>query len=470
MKVASRIFIPLVVFTVLTTGCSFGGNNVNSNTKQSSLKVMYYDEGMFFQEYGMVFAALYPDVVIEVVDNQSIYNGETKDYEAALNKLIEEEQPDILMLEPDKYKKLALEGKLYDLEAFMEKEKFETEGLIPGALDYLRDLGGGKLYGLSPSFYSQVIYYNKDLFEKYQIELPTDRMSWKETLHLAQRFPTDGDAKERVYGLKMGYREDLFDLAKMMAESEKVNYVNAAQKQMTIDSESWQNTFQLVLDAQESNAIYSERMNDQEGGMSQTYEDYLLSDPFLTGRLAMTIQDAGYINQIKQVSNNPLLKDKVVKNWDVVTAPVGQQSPDESNFMFFNTLFAISADSPNKEVAWDFLNYVTSDDYARVRSKSNNYNGFFPVRTKYMADAEGRNYAAFYDLMPSTFNSYKDFDKLPDSFDGQFTAAVKEEMNKVKEGTQDLKAALGILQVKGQAMIEKEDLVTPDGATAGERR
>lgn len=468
MKVRSRFVLSVVVLTLVATGCSFGGDNKDSNKmKQTSLKVMYYDEGMFFQDYGMVFSALYPNVEIEVVSNQSMYSEENKDYDTAFNKFIEEKQPDILMLDAERYQKLSQEGKLYDLDAVMEKEKYETEGLIPGMLDYLKEQGGGKVYGLAPSFYSQVIYYNKDLFEKYKIELPRSQMSWNETIQLARRFPTGGDMKERVYGLKMGYREELFDLAIMLAESEKVSYVNAGQKQMTIHTDSWKNVFQQALDAIESNALYFESMSSQEGAMSQSYEDYLLSDPFLSGRLAMTIQDVGYTNQIKQASDYPSLKDKIVKNWDIVTAPIGQQSPDESNLMSFNNLFAIRADSPNKDVAWDFLKYVTSDDYARVKSKSNNYNGL-PVRTKYITDVEGHNYAAFYELKPSPFNGYKNFDKLPDNFYEEFTKAVKEEMKKVKEDTQDLNSALSILQVKGQEILAKEDPARADGSAAGE--
>jgi len=468
MKAMTTFVIPLVVLALVATGCSLGGDNKDINKdKQTTLKVMYYNEGMFFQDYGMVFSALYPNVEIEVVSNQSLLNGENIDHDIAFNKFIEEKQPDILMLDTERYKKLSLEGKLYDLDAVMEKEKYETEGLIPGMLDYLKEQGGGKVYGLAPSFYSQVVYYNKDLFEKYKVELPRSRMSWNETIQLARRFPTDGDVKERVYGLKVGYREELFDLASMLAESEKVSYVNAGQKQMTIHTDSWETAFQQTLDAIESNALYFESMSNQAGAMSQSYEDYLLADPFLSGRLAMTIQDVGYTNQIKQASDYPSLKDKIVKNWDIVTGPVGQQSPDESNLMSFNNLFAIRADSPNKEVAWDFLNYVTSDDYGRVKSKSNNYNGL-PVRTKYITDVEGHNYAAFYELKPSTFNGYKDFDKLPGTFYGEFITAVKEEMKKVREDTQDLNTALSILQVKGQEMLAKEDPALTDGAAAGE--
>ena len=192
-----------------------------------------------------------------------------------------------------------------------------------------------------------------------------------------------------------------------------------------------------------------------------TYEDYLLRDPFISGRLAMSIGDFNYISQIKQASNNEQVKDKVVKNWDLVTVPVGAQNPDQSNMTSFNNLLAISADSPNKETAWQFLSYLTSDEYSRVKAKSNNYNGL-PVRTKYITDVEGRNFAAFYNLKPSTFNSYKDFDKLPQSFWGEFMTAAQEELQKVKDDKQPLNDALDILQVKGQEMLLKEDPVAPE--------
>src|SRR4030095_11165975 len=99
MKVWSKFVLPFAIIAIILSGCSFGGNNKGLDKDEpSTLKVMYYDESAFFQEYGMVFSALYPNVEIEVISNQSIYSGESTDYNAALDKLIEEKQPDILML------------------------------------------------------------------------------------------------------------------------------------------------------------------------------------------------------------------------------------------------------------------------------------------------------------------------------------------------------------------------------------
>lgn len=469
MKAWFKMVTPIALTALVATGCSFGGGNKGLDKNEpSTLKVMYYDEGSFFQDYGMVFSALYPNIEIEVLNTQSIYSGEQEDYEAAFDKFIEEKQPDILMLSSDQYKEWALDGKLYDLDTLIEKEKYDTEGLIPGMLDYLREQGGGRLYAMTPSFYSQVLYYNKDLFDKYQIEYPTDRMSWSETLQLARRFPTEGEPKERVYGLKMSYNDDLFQMASIFAASEGISYVNPAQKQVTINSDSWKNVFQTALDALSSKALfYDSIMYEQstDGPSASSYEDYLLRDPFVSGRLAMAIGDSSYVNQIKQASSNEKVKDQIVKNWDLVTVPVGQQNPDQSSMTSFNNLLAISATATNTEAAWQLLSYLSSDEYARVKSKSNNYNGL-PVRTKYITDTEGRNYAAYYNLKPSTFNAYKDYDKLPQNFWNEFMTAAQTELQKVKDDKQSLDAALDLLQVQGQEMIMKEDPVKDDAAAA----
>ena len=68
---------------------------------------------------------------------------------ALFDKFIEKERPNIIMLSPDQLTKYAADGKLLDLDAMTEDEKFKKETLIPGLLDYMKEMGGGKLYGLS---------------------------------------------------------------------------------------------------------------------------------------------------------------------------------------------------------------------------------------------------------------------------------------------------------------------------------
>jgi len=99
-----------------------------------------------------------------------------------------------------------------ELDPLIEQDRFDTSGIYSAVIDQLRESGNGKLYGLAPEFITNAIFFNADLFRKYGVELPTDRMSWDEVLRLAQRFPSDGSEEERVYGLQEGASSGLYDM------------------------------------------------------------------------------------------------------------------------------------------------------------------------------------------------------------------------------------------------------------------
>ncbi|MFC5470305.1 ABC transporter substrate-binding protein [Cohnella suwonensis] len=446
-----RLAAIAVVFTMsasLVSACSAGSDKTDKDAK-TTLKVMYYDERGFYQQYGMLFSALYPNIDIQVVSTQSIQYEEGKDMQKAQEDFIAEQKPDILMLDPTALKKRAEEGKLYDLDAFMKKDKYDLEGVVPGVVDYLKSVGGGKLYGLTPSFYSQAIYYNKDLFQKYGVPLPEDKMSWEQILQLAQRFPTTGTDKDRVYGMKVGYQTDLYNFGMMIGSSQGLTYINPTTKQLTLNTDSWKKAFETADKAIKSGTLYTQDPNQAANGA--TYEDYLLQDPFIAGKVAMLIEGNYMMEQLKEKDSR--LKDKGVQNWDLVTVPVNPQSPDETTSMSLYQILAIDAKSPNAEAAWTFLSYVTGDDFARVTSKSM-MNGGFPIRTKYLDDGSGTHHmAAFYSLKPIENPLYANYDKLPQQFFMNFSGVQQQSMQAVKDGKKTVAEALDELQSQGQQML-----------------
>lgn len=456
MKSLFKTAIAAVLATVMLAGCGLSGGGKSNENEEKTFKVMYYDENQFFQDYGMLFSALNPNINVEVVSTQKMYRQNIEDYEAAFNTFIEEEKPDLVMLGTDQYKKFAEEGKLYDLSAFIEKDKYDTEGIVPGLLDYMKELGGGQLYGLTPTFYSSALMYNKALFEKYNVPLPTDNMTWDQIFQLARQFPTEGEPKERVFGLKMGWNDELFQLASTLASAQGLNYVNAENKQMTINSDSWKNVIQTADDMIKSDVLYFESKYQDMNNMGSTYEEYLLRDPFLSGRLAMTIGETYLINQIKEAKNYLEDPSVIVSDWDMVTPPVSNQNPDTTTYMNFHNIFAITEASPNKEAAWKFLSYITSKDYSRVKAKSGFNNGF-PIHTEYIKGEEERNYAAFYKLKPVTVDMYKDYDKLSEAFQMGIYSVLQEELQKFKDGTVTVDEALAQVELRGNELLNTPD-------------
>lgn len=457
-----RLFVPALLAANLLGGCAPGSDAGGSDDQKSALKIMYYDERSFFDQYGMLFSALHPEVEIEVITTQSVRWEEGKDMNAAMLDFIEEQKPDVVMLSADQYKKMAEEGKLIDLDARVEEKSFDKEGIMPGMLDYLREMGGGKLYGLVPEFYSQAIYYNKELFTKYNIDLPQDKMSWDDLFRLAAMFPTTGSEEDRVYGLKMGYSgSDLFQLGTMIGSTLNLNVVDPAGTQVTINSDAWKRVFGMADNAIDSGTLYQEDMN--RGGGSMSYEDYLLQDPFIGGKVAMTMDGTYIMDQIKQAQET--VKDKAIQNWDIVTMPVDPANPESSPYVSLNSVFAISAQSGSVDAAWEFMSYVHSDEFARVTSKRQR--GNMSVRTKYLKDDEGHNFAAFYSLKPMQPAMYSSYDKLPESFLNQFMGMAQGMLSGQQDGKEKpIEDLLDELQAQAQDALTLAIQQKNSGASA----
>ncbi len=83
----------IVLACMLFAGCT--SRPAQEKEQTSSFKIMFWDEQYFFQQYGDLFAIGHPNVNIEVVNMNSIYNssnGEQIDYEKAFSDFLEKEQ------------------------------------------------------------------------------------------------------------------------------------------------------------------------------------------------------------------------------------------------------------------------------------------------------------------------------------------------------------------------------------------
>lgn len=149
---------------------------------------------------------------------------------------------------------------LMDLDSLFnqDKDKQFLSGMVPTLIEYLRSIGNGKLYGLSTDFNSQVLYYNKDLFDRSNVTYPQAGMSWEEILQLAQRFNQEG---AESYGLMVDNASSPFNLALQVGLSKNLRFVDSTGKKVTISGEQWRHVFEIVLQSFQSKSIYE--LNDK---------------------------------------------------------------------------------------------------------------------------------------------------------------------------------------------------------------
>ncbi|WP_284645805.1 ABC transporter substrate-binding protein [Paenibacillus silviterrae] len=451
-----KLGITLLTAATMVSGCGMGEEKPSSQAlkelgkdEKATVKVLYYDRTAFFQQYGNLLMAKYPNIDIEVISNQGIY-GPGKDPKKEFRKLMEEQKPDILLINNlSDYEQYVQEGLLYELDGVIKQDKFDVENIIPAAVELIRNKGGGKLYALTPNFYSQAIYYNKDLFDKHGVPYPKNQMTWEDLLALAKRFPTQGDEKDRIYGLSAYHyvRDSMsFSYLSAIGMTHGLTFVDPASMKVTLQTDGWKRAMQLAVDAMKSGTLYQPK-NEPNSQAPVMFDSYLKQNPFIAGHAAMTIESSYLMDQLERAKE--ILKDVPSVNWDIVTVPVDPLHPDVSNTVNVSNLYAIQASSPNIRAAWEVVKYINSDEMARIQSKSSTG---LVTRTKHAKEQNGRSLEPFYLLKPSE-QLYKDTEKIPQGFYSTFMGTANTEIQSAIDGKKSIEDALQAMQQKGEEAL-----------------
>ncbi|SYX83579.1 conserved protein of unknown function [Paenibacillus alvei] len=455
-----KICIALLTMISLLSGC-FGERSELAPLKdgKGKIRVVYQDEDRFYSDYGNFFKMMNPDIDIEVISEAELFDEAEKNEAFNLTeekkKLLDKYKPDVLFLNESMFEAFAQEGRLYDIEPAISQDQYELDGFMPGLIDRLRAKGNGKLYGLTPSFETNVIYYNRNLFKKYQIEPPNGKMTWKELLDLAERFASVESGKKQVFGLYQtkGPASLMYDIAAASA----LKLVDAKSGKLLIDSDGWKEAMKMTADAVRNHAAYAPPPM-KEGEQLDGYEytgDYLKqysrsNEMFYMGQAAMTIQPpwfASFLRDIPYYSKTPEI------DWGIAAAPVNPAKPDESAYVKLSEIYAISADSPNKRAAWEFVKFVNGPEMAQVAGKA--MSDTLPTRSDYFKDFRGRETDAFYLLKPMQVSGVSDKKSIPAGFHSEFDALLSDALNTVIEKEKTLDEAVAELQIKGQDILDR---------------
>ncbi|MGG0814345.1 ABC transporter substrate-binding protein [Paenibacillus alvei] len=446
MKKKWKRGIALIIVMSLLSAC-YGKQKQNEILESGKIKVMYYDESSFYNDYGNLFKMKYPKIEFDVINMNNVHANREQngawDYHVELKKLIEAHKPDVLLLNENLFEDYARQGLLYDIETMIAKDKFDIDAISPGLIEMIRGKGDGKLYGLAPYFYADVLYFNRDLFKQHQIDVPTNKMTWKQLFELSRRFTNMSTGEKTVVGLYQDYGVE--HMLQQVVSSSELRLLDAKTDKLLINSDGWREAIKLVTDALRDKYIYLQASN-------RTSEEMI--EAFFRGQAAMTLNGPWLAKELKARA----LFDKASKSfeWDIVTMPVAPSSPDESANVHVPEIFAIAGDSSNKQAAWEFVKFVNSADMAMSASRT--VNGKLPARIGLLQDIEGKSTEPFYLLTPKKTPSfeeslgstaaYKEFNQL-------FQPVLSEELQAIIDDKQTVEEAIAVLEVKGQEALQK---------------
>ncbi|RXZ80521.1 extracellular solute-binding protein [Paenibacillaceae bacterium] len=390
-----------------------------------TLRVMATDEYSFHASPSTAdFAAQFTDITLE----PAIFDDRFAASYAETEKAIAQLMPDVIRVPPGLYRKLAEEGKLVDLDALIRKDHYPIDKMVPSLIDYTRAQGDGRLYGIPGWFNSKALYYNKDLFNRYQIPYPEDQMTWEDVILLAQRFP-EGEGEEESYGFHTSgylYGEGVFIL--VMAETMDLSYLDTDGNQVTINNDEWRQLFETALSGIRSGKV--------------VIQAELAPEKFVAGKAAMNVS---YPFMAQKLDNpeydQERLKDRVMFDWGIVTAPVNPKSPENGGWEV-EMIYAINSNSANVEAAWEYIKFIKSEDRSSPGES---------IWAAQMQEIGGRSLEPFYKLPPKMHK--REYPTVPGTFHEELPMIIQKHFAAIVGDEISVDDALNAIEEEAQLLL-----------------
>ena len=249
--------------------------------------------------------------------------------------------PDVFFLAAENYRTFAAKGVLEEISGRFS-DNFSFDDFLPSVKEIMNV--EGKIYGIQSCIVAPIVYYNMDIFDKLGLSYPdadpANAMTAEEFRELCKKLTVkNGDEVETygVYGLEAGW---LTIYPFMMSNGVK-----------PYTDDYMTSTFNTPETAEVLNWIRDIRVADGSAPDATTLENIGMSAAQMlqTGKVAMIIDGSWALQQLSQmgfrVGTSPLpkFKEAVTDSWA--------------------HLHVISANSPHKEEAWKFLQFLSSIDY-----------------------------------------------------------------------------------------------------------
>jgi|GEM_PF-933965 len=397
-----------------------------------TLTINYSSWQLFYTQMGYVFEENYPHIKIEVL-------------EQSLNDDTYVETDIVFMNQISRYDT----QKLHPLDALMKRDSVQFSDFSPVVTALLKDASqtDGNIYGLSPYYQTSVIYYNKTLFNKYNVDLPKNRMSWAEVLERAGQFPSVDEQNNRLYGFVSNYYEHVpISLILRAGQTEGLSFINPETLGITVNTERWRTIGEAVITTVEKGALLTMPDNTLENGVPH--------EPIITGRAAMqlTSHHTAYNFQLyEEVFNGDAV------DWGMVTVPVNPLLPEYSDYYNAPLIFGISAVSKHKEEAWEFIKFITTDSrYFNSNGEEIIQNGL-PAKTEFIPQIAGHELDAFYMQKPSLV-SLNPYDNVHYEIINAFKEAGQAVLDEMIAEDADIEAIFERLEQEGQKAIDAAKL------------
>ncbi|MEF3304009.1 ABC transporter substrate-binding protein [Paenibacillus sp. GYB003] len=273
---------------------------------------------------------------------------------------------------------------LSDLTPFIKKTGFDMNRFLPNVLESVQSYSdSGEILFIPYTLSSNVLYYNKNIFNKFGVPYPKDGMTWDEVSELAKKLTRqDGAVK---------YKGFQFQLQNLTWKNQlMLPLVDAGTYKTLVNGPGWKRWLETM------GGFFSIPGNEVGGSFDKAQDVAMYSGPNM-------------LSTLPEAAKNGL-------DWDVVSLPVfpGNQA---GGTQLISPFYAMPPKGKYMDDVFQVIGYMLSEEVQTIKSRK----GLVPIINSDSAAAqygkdlegvEGKNLAAFFkDKVGKPFKTTK-FDDI----------------------------------------------------------
>jgi multiple sugar transport system substrate-binding protein len=245
------------------------------------------------------------------------------------------------------FQSFANAGVYAPLDDLVKQDNFDLGQYLPNMVSALRldqnGVGSGPLYGLPLLVHARdtVLFYNKSYLAQAGVKAPDgDAMSYDDLVALAKELTTkDSDGRTKVYGLRESNDYEYLEWEGGLARGFGADLISQDGKTAQFNSDKAKPFWQFLYDLHNT------------WGVAIPPSAGTVNDAFLSGNAAMVIS-GGYLQYAFQQK----------KDLDFGATPVPKGPSGVRGSMTMGDTYGISSQSKQKDLAWDYIKWMTNKD------------------------------------------------------------------------------------------------------------
>lgn len=378
-------------------------------------------EEEFRERFGPVLEEQFPHITVDYMQNGTGTSVKDLVTQGTIPDIVRTDVPTLI----SNYLDLDL-GE--DLRPYVEKHSYDLARFNEVFVEEIVDLAGSdELYGLPvPPFFPQVLYYNKDLFDKFGVDYPTDGMTWDQVYELAKTMTRSEDGVQ--------YRGFSFNPSASLRDNPFSQPILDPSQDQLADAEQWRVIFQNFL------RFY------QLPGNNIAENNSAESNEFGKGHVAM---------QLNQHSVYLKIPEEI--NWDIVSYPLMEGAP-ELMAQRGPAYFSLTKQGQHKEEAFEVIMAMLSEEVQMQDSLKGIPTTLVNEEIKSALGTEHPTYSQknmdainFYEPVPYTPKRAESLAEVPGAVQQKL---LQETFFELANGTIDINTALRQLDEKLKQEVE----------------